>query len=182
MESFEVLGKNGRTFRTYKFRTGMRSPASYRSFHKRISIECTGEAVGCLERLLFRTGLDKLPQFFNVLQGKMSIVGPRTMPPDSAGRCGQWLYSLLAVKPGITGNWALHETKDPEQEIALTLHYVRNWSIWADLAIIGQTAFELFRTRLRSRLRTDKKIRRESGHESISAVRGLGDQTASPYR
>jgi len=152
VEWFEVLGKNGRPFRTYKFRTGMASPTSYRSFRRRVPMSNETMRAGHIERFLFHTGLDKLPQLLNVIRGKMSIVGPRTVPPQAVKQYGQWLYSILAVKPGITGNWALQETRDLEQEISLTLHYVRNWNIWSDLAIIIQTGFEMLRTRFRTRL------------------------------
>ncbi len=155
IESINVMGKNGRPFHTHKFRTGM--ALSYRSFRRRVPLTGINMKIRPIERFLFVTGLDKLPQIFDVLTGKMSIVGPRTLTPEVIRQYGQWIQSILAVKPGFTGNWALNNSRDLEQEISLTLHYVRNWNIWTDLGIILQTVYEAFRTRFRTRLETDQE-------------------------
>jgi lipopolysaccharide/colanic/teichoic acid biosynthesis glycosyltransferase len=152
-ETFKTMGKNGRVFLSYKFRTGL-IPRHFRSLRSRVvTMAADSREPGSVERLLFRTGLDKLPQIFNVLAGQMSIVGPRTLSLEALRPYGKWLSGLLAVKPGITGSWALHEVGDLDQEISLTLHYVRNWNIWTDFVIIGQTIIQLVRTRFRTRMK-----------------------------
>lgn len=152
IERVRIWGKNGKAFVTYKFRTGAASATVYRSFRKTGQPSIQGRQLKSVERFLFQTGLDKLPQLFNVLAGKMSLVGPRTIPTELSNGHEKWLPVVLAVKPGIIGNWALKETADHDQEISLTVYYVRNWSIWLDIAILGQTAFEIARTRFRSRI------------------------------
>lgn len=105
--------------------------------------------------LLRRTSLDELPQFFNVLQGRMSIVGPR---PHAVAH--NELYRKLIrgymlrhkVKPGITGwaqvNGLRGETEDLEKmkaRIEYDLYYMQNWSIWLDLWIIMRTVLVVLR-------------------------------------
>ena len=151
IESFEVLGKNGRTFRTLKFQSGLNGPTGHRSFRKRVKLDVDQDSLNSTGKFLFRTALDKLPQLFNVMTGSMSLVGPRVVPLGLAKQYGPSLPGLLAVKPGMTGTWAFCEGQELEHEISLTLYYVRNWSIWQDLAILLKTAFEIIRTRFRTR-------------------------------
>ena len=152
IKRFEVLGKDGRTFHTYKFGTGMDRPTSYRSFHKRDQEGTETAHMTPLARFLFRTALDKLPQIFNVVMGKMSLVGPRTVPVDFVQNYRPWLSSIIAVKPGMTGTWAFQKFNDLDHEISLTLYYIRNWGIWKDCFILFQTFLEIFRTRFRTRI------------------------------
>ncbi len=89
--------------------------------------------------LLLRTGLDKLPQLFNVLAGQMSLVGPR---PRAAGAepedpCGA--QNLHTVKPGIIGPWTIDAVWLSGDERQDELYYVRNWTVWLDLQVIFQT-------------------------------------------
>lgn len=151
-KSFNVLGKNSRPIRIYKFGTGMDVPTSYRSFRRGDSSNLHPAMMTGVGRFLFRTGLDKLPQLFNVLTGKMSIVGPRIVSPEVSSRYGPWLPGILAVKPGLIGIWALRDARDLEQEILMTFHYLKNWSIWDDFAVFGQTVLELLRSHLRTRI------------------------------
>ena len=106
---------------------------------------------------LRRTSLDELPQFFNVLSGKMAIVGPR---PHAVEHNEQ--YKLLVdrymarhkIKPGITG-WAqvngfrgeTDTLEKMQKRIDFDLHYIENWSLWFDLRIIGMTIGEVIRPR-----------------------------------
>jgi lipopolysaccharide/colanic/teichoic acid biosynthesis glycosyltransferase len=100
-----------------------------------------------LGRFLRRTSLDELPQLLNILRGEMSLVGPRMIAPEEASRYGKWQLNLLTVKPGITGPWQVRGRSDLpyEQRIQLSMHYVRNYSIWLDLAILFRTAGVLVR-------------------------------------
>lgn len=151
-DRFEVLGKGGKRFFTYKFKTGITRATLYRSFRSRVHPGPQAGELRGIERFLFRTGLDKLPQLINVLKGEMSLVGPRTIPPEVERLYGHWLKQIVCVKPGMVGNWALREAGSLEQEISLTIHYIRNWSFWTDLAILIQTALEMLRPHFRRRL------------------------------
>lgn len=150
MVGFEVLGKNARPFRMYKFGTGINVPTNYRSFHKRGKHDPDMVKMASMARFLQYTALDKLPQLFNVLLGRMSLVGPRIVPIHSTRQYGPWLLGVLAVKPGMTGTWAFQESGNLEQEISSSIYYVRNWNIWKDLAILGQSILAVIRTLFRN--------------------------------
>ena len=106
-------------------------------------------------RLLRKSSLDEFPQFFNVLAGDMSIVGPRPHPiklnDDYSPRIRK-LMSRHYVKPGITGlaqcmGYRGETTNflDMKNRITLDRFYVENWSMWFDVKIIFQTVFSLLR-------------------------------------
>ena len=133
-----VLGRNGRPFRTWKLRIGCLdeegrtlSPVVDRRQPQ------TRHPLGLY---LYEMGLDKLPQLFNVLGGQMSLVGPRTVSVGQGDRYGQWLPSLLTIKPGITGPWAVAgRDRSLAAEITLDMYYIRNWTIWFDFQVLFQT-------------------------------------------
>ena len=132
-EPYYVLGAREKQFTTWKFRTHYADPA-----------RCTVDYP--FARWLYRLGLDKLPQFMNILRGEMSLVGPRPIPAARAAIYQEWLPTLLAVKPGFTGPWVVgaREVHSLEDEIRLDLYYIRSWTIWLDLQILMQTALRLF--------------------------------------
>ena len=87
------------------------------------------------------TGLDELPQLFNVLQGHMSLVGPRPIVQDEIHRYGEDFLLYQRVTPGITGLWQVSVRSEggiAEQE-AYDSYYIRNWSVWLDLYILSRT-------------------------------------------
>ncbi len=131
-EPYHVLGAHQKPFTTWKFRTHYADPA-------RRTVDYP------LAWWLYRLGLDKLPQFINILRGEMSLVGPRPIPVARAAVYQEWLPTLLAVKPGFTGPWVVgaREVLTLEDEIRLDLYYIRNWTIWLDLQILLQTALRL---------------------------------------
>jgi lipopolysaccharide/colanic/teichoic acid biosynthesis glycosyltransferase len=97
-------------------------------------------------RILRKYSLDELPQFYNVLRGDMSLVGPR---PPIAREVEQ--YELdhlrrLEVLPGITGLWQVEARQDPsfDSYISLDTAYVDNWSLWLDLKILARTVGVVF--------------------------------------
>lgn len=142
LEQHPIHGLRGRIFDTIKFRTGLLG-TTRRSLVRPILGELSdnpGHNASGLGLFLYRTGLDKLPQLFNVLAGQMSLVGPRTIPAGNEDRFGQWLPNLLTVKPGMTGPWAIANCPRLEDEVRLTIYYIRNWTIWLDFQIIFQTA------------------------------------------
>ncbi len=129
LEPHQVLGVREKTFTTWKFRTRDDQTKDHP-----------------LGYPLYRAGLDKLPQVFNVLRGEMSLVGPRPIPTYRAQVYQEWLPTLLTVKPGLTGPWVVDgaAVDSFEAEIRLDLYYIRNWTIWLDLQIIWQTVWRLF--------------------------------------
>src|ERR1039458_4989587 len=146
--SSERIGKKGRVFRCTKFRTMVRDAEKRRAdvMHMnerdgvlfKISNDPRITNVG---RFLRKYSLDELPQFFNVLKGDMSIVGPR---PPLASEVQEYKLGHLRrldVTPGITGLWQVQARQDPsfDSYISLDVTYIDNWSIWLDLKIIGRT-------------------------------------------
>jgi lipopolysaccharide/colanic/teichoic acid biosynthesis glycosyltransferase len=92
--------------------------------------------------LLRRTSLDELPQFFNVLQGNMSLVGPRPPVPYEVEAYQFWhRRRLLEAKPGITGLWQVNGRSRVKFDdmVRLDLRYARSWSPWMDLKILLRT-------------------------------------------
>lgn len=129
-DPYPVLGMREKQFITWKFRTrDLRTDRDH-----------------ALGHLFYRLGLDKLPQFFSVLRGDMSLVGPRPVPTERALLYQEWLPTLASVKPGITGPWVVAgaSVDSLEAEIRLDLYYIRNWTIWLDLQMLLQTGLRLF--------------------------------------
>jgi exopolysaccharide biosynthesis polyprenyl glycosylphosphotransferase len=151
----ERVGKDGRPFVLYKFRT-MVVNAEARLPELRNLNDTDGELFKLREdprvtpvgRRLRRYSLDELPQLVNVLKGDMSLVGPR--PPlarEVAGYPAD-MRRRLVVKPGLTGLWQVSGRSDLswEESIRLDLTYVENWSLAMDLAILARTASAVVRT------------------------------------
>jgi len=93
-------------------------------------------------RFLRRTSLDELPQFFNVLNGEMSLVGPRPPIPYEVEEYDIWhRRRLLEAKPGITGLWQVHGRSRVKFDdmVRLDLQYARNWTPWMDITILLRT-------------------------------------------
>jgi len=142
------LGWNGETIMIYKFRS------MYQHAESSVLTQATkgDPRITPLGRFLRSTSLDELPQFINVLQGNMSIVGPR---PHALSHNDQYMqliprYMLRhKVKPGITG-WAQvnglrgeTDTVDKmEARIQADIYYIEHWSLWFDLRIIFMTVFK----------------------------------------
>jgi exopolysaccharide biosynthesis polyprenyl glycosylphosphotransferase len=144
----ERIGKKGRVFRCTKFRTMVRDAEMRRAdvMHMnerdgvlfKISNDPRITGVG---RFLRKYSLDELPQFWNVLRGDMSIVGPR---PPLASEVREYKLSHLRrldVTPGITGLWQVQARQDPsfDSYISLDVTYIENWSIWLDFKILART-------------------------------------------
>ncbi|XVU30477.1 sugar transferase [Actinoplanes sp. CA-054009] len=151
----ERVGKDGRLFTLYKFRT-MVVNAEARLIELRNLNDTDGELfkmrkdprITPIGRWLRRFSIDELPQLVNVLKGDMSLVGPR--PPlarEVAGYPSDMLRRL-AVKPGLTGLWQVSGRSDLswEESIRLDLTYVENWSLSMDLAILARTVSAVARS------------------------------------
>lgn len=149
----ERIGKKGVVFRCYKFRTMVRDAEKRRAdvmhMNERDDVLfkiSNDPRVTRLGRFLRKYSFDELPQFFNVLRGEMSIVGPR---PPLAGEVRK--YDLdhlrrLDVTPGITGLWQVQGRQDPSfaSYVSLDVSYIDNWSIWLDFKIILRTIAVVF--------------------------------------
>ena len=146
------IGKDGETFLCYKFRT-MRSDGDARLawvFEVDPIARADWNADQKLDRdprvhatgdFLRRTSLDELPQFWNVLMGDMSVVGPRPIVAAEAGKYGKHFEDYCAVRPGITGAWQVggRSRTSYEERVALDVDYVRNASFLDDVRIVLKT-------------------------------------------
>lgn len=96
-----------------------------------------------------RYSLDELPQFFNVLKGDMSLVGPRPHQEREVDRYSEYHRRLLTIKPGITGMAQVSGRSDLafEDEYRLDVFYIENWSLWLDILICFKTAGALLKRR-----------------------------------
>ena len=93
-------------------------------------------------RVIRKWSLDELPQFYNVLRGDMSLVGPRPSLPKEISQFEPWQKRRLSVRPGITGLWQVkgrNNIHNFEEWMKLDLQYIDNWSFGRDLKIVGQT-------------------------------------------
>jgi lipopolysaccharide/colanic/teichoic acid biosynthesis glycosyltransferase len=101
-------------------------------------------AVGAMLR---RTGLDELPQLWNVMKGQMSLVGPRMITPIELKKYGDasWIFSKM--KPGLTGYWQISNDQQVsyDRRIAMDLFYTENWSLLFDLKILIKTPVRVLR-------------------------------------
>jgi exopolysaccharide biosynthesis polyprenyl glycosylphosphotransferase len=143
-------GLNGAPFSIFKFRT-MTTNAEQFQHELAAMNEMTGPVfkvtndprVTPLGRILRRYSLDELPQFFNILRGEMSLVGPRPLPVDEVRRFNDLAHRRrLSVKPGLTCLWQVsgrNKITDFKEWVRLDLEYIDNWSIWLDLLILLRT-------------------------------------------
>jgi exopolysaccharide biosynthesis polyprenyl glycosylphosphotransferase len=142
------IGKKGRRFAFYKFRTMVNNAdelrARLRAMNERegpffkIANDPRITRVG---KLLRKYSLDELPQLWNVLKGDMSLVGPRPPIEDEVDQYSLEHLRRLDVTPGITGLWQIKARRDPsfERNIALDLEYIENWSPTMDVKILLRT-------------------------------------------
>ena len=142
------VGRNGRTFRIYKFRTMVADAESRKE--SLLALNEAGDGmfklsddprVTAVGRYLRRTSLDELPQLINVLRGEMSLVGPRPLVVDEDVLVEGLDRSRLHLTPGMTGPWqVLGATRVPMEEmVGLDYLYVANWSLWADVKLLLRT-------------------------------------------
>jgi exopolysaccharide biosynthesis polyprenyl glycosylphosphotransferase len=142
------VGKNGRTFTVYKFRTMVidaeerKAQLAGQNEVDAVLFKIRGDPrITRTGALLRRYSLDELPQLINVLLGEMSLVGPRPPLPEEAANYGDYVRRRLVVKPGLTGLWQVNGRSDLswEESVRLDLRYVENWSFALDLQILWKT-------------------------------------------
>ncbi len=97
--------------------------------------------------MLRRTGLDELPQLWNVIRGEMSLVGPRMITPIELKRYGNASWIFSEMKPGLTGYWQVSGDQQAsyDRRIEMDLYYTKNWSLLFDLKILVQTPARVLR-------------------------------------
>ena len=141
-------GLNGKRFTLYKFRT-MCTDAECRKGELLSKNEMSGPVfkikddprVTAIGRALRKFSIDEIPQFFNILKGDMSLVGPRPPLPHEVSRFEPWQHRKLSVKPGLTCLWQVNGRNniDFEEWMRLDLQYIDNWSLWLDAKILAKT-------------------------------------------
>ncbi len=150
------LGRSGRLFNCWKFRSMVEDAERhlhaddklrhhYVSNHFKIP-EHLDPRITRLGRFLRRTSLDELPQLWNVLRGDMSLVGPRPIVPLESSYYGEDLSTLLSVRPGLTGAWAVHGRSQLgyPRRASIELEYARTWTMATDVRILARTPSAVF--------------------------------------
>lgn len=153
------VGLNGRLFTFYKFRSMMMNAAEVLEKMKREEPE-RYRAINIMEepffkakdgddpritrigRFIRKTSLDELPQFYNVLRGDMSLVGPRPPLPKEVAELEPWQRRKLSVKGGLTCLWQAsgrNEITNVDEWMRLDLEYIDNWSLWLDVKLLFKT-------------------------------------------
>jgi lipopolysaccharide/colanic/teichoic acid biosynthesis glycosyltransferase len=131
------IGQGGRPFQMYKFRT-MRTTASAYEYSPR---ESGDDRITRIGKFLRKTSLDELPQLLNVLQGNMSLVGPRPEMPFIVKRYSAHHRRRLQVTPGLTGLWQLSGDRAflIHENIEYDLYYIQHRNFFMDLAVLLHT-------------------------------------------
>jgi exopolysaccharide biosynthesis polyprenyl glycosylphosphotransferase len=144
----ERVGRNGKTFKMLKFRSMVQTAEADLA-----ALIEKNEGSGPLFKMkndprvtrvgqfLRRLSLDELPQFWNVLTGEMSLVGPRPPLQTEVEDYERYVHRRLYIKPGLTGMWQVNGRSDLswEESVRLDLYYVENWSLTGDLIILWRT-------------------------------------------
>jgi Undecaprenyl-phosphate galactose phosphotransferase WbaP len=146
------IGMNGETFRCLKFRTMVTDAERIlrellaRDPQARAEWAATQKLrhdprITPIGRFLRKTSLDELPQLFNVLRGEMSLVGPRPIVEAEVPRYGKDIGFYYETRPGMTGLWQVSGRSDASyaRRVQLDLWYVKNWTLWHDVAILLKT-------------------------------------------
>ncbi len=156
----ERLGRNGRPFRFYKFRS-MRHDSDDTIHRQFAAMFINGDESGCADSnegekvfklkrdpritavgaFLRRTSLDELPQLFNILKGDMSLVGPRPPIAYEIENYQPWHMERLKAVPGLTGLWQISGRSEVsfDEMVRLDVRYINEWSLWRDLVIVAKT-------------------------------------------
>ncbi len=143
------VGLRGRIFFIYKFRTMIADAEKQKAALSQYN-ESDGPAfkiandprITGFGRILRKTGIDEVPQLFNVIKGEMALIGPRPMLPDEVTEQEEWHLKRLCIKPGITGSWQIQPQRNKvsfDTWMQLDREYVENWSLATDFRIFFGT-------------------------------------------
>lgn len=152
MYNAERIGKDGKSFKCYKFRSMYTNgdeileqylaenpdkKVEWETYHKLDD----DPRVTPFGKFIRRTSIDELPQLLNVLYGDMSLVGPRPYLPREAEEMGEALDTIVLVKPGITGHWQVNGRSDVDfvNRLKMDCWYVHNRSFWMDIQLLFKT-------------------------------------------
>jgi Undecaprenyl-phosphate galactose phosphotransferase WbaP len=152
------VGRHGKKFRCLKFRSMVvnseqvlkdllaRDPEARAEWEREFKLK-NDVRVTRIGRFLRRTSLDELPQFWNVLRGEMSFVGPRPIIDQELERYGEASKYYLMATPGITGLWQVSGRNDVDYatRVSLDVSYVENWTFRKDIGILFKTFFVVIR-------------------------------------
>ena len=160
--SQERIGRNGRPFRMWKFRS-MVVDAEARLAEVEASNARSGPLfkaardprITKVGQVLRATSIDELPQVFNVIRGDMSLVGPRPALAREVEQFSPALQRRSAVLPGVTGIWQIEGRDEPDFSLyeEADIFYVENWSVTLDVAILVRTFFSILARAARYRPR-----------------------------
>jgi exopolysaccharide biosynthesis polyprenyl glycosylphosphotransferase len=150
----ERIGLRGRKFKLFKFRT-MVVDAESQLMKLKAQNEADGPVFKIKEdpritrvgKFLRKTGLDELPQLFNVVKGEMSLIGPRPPLEEEVKQYERWQLRRLSVKPGITCTWQIIPDRHDvsfEEWMELDLNYIDNWNLFRDLGLFFKTVRTFF--------------------------------------
>ncbi len=150
----ERIGKNGKPFKLIKFRTMKQdprpiqeqlTPEQYAEYLKDFKV-INDPRVTKMGNFLRKTSIDEIPQLLNILAGHMSFVGPRPLIQVETERFGEYRETLLKVKPGLTGHWAVNgrNCTTYQKRMELELYYVTHRNFWMDVAIFFKTIGVVF--------------------------------------
>jgi lipopolysaccharide/colanic/teichoic acid biosynthesis glycosyltransferase len=150
---WRVVGKDGKPFLGYKFRSMVANAEQLKATLAERN-EMTGPVfklardprLTLLGTWMRRYSLDELPQFYSVLKGDMSLVGPRPPLVTEYAEFSEFQKQKLAIKPGITCLWQVNgrnRINDFDEWVRLDLQYIRNWSLTLDLKILMKTVREV---------------------------------------
>ncbi len=145
----ERVGLRGRRFTLYKFRSMYTGAEGSLSELKALN-EMDGPVfkikndprITRIGKILRKTGLDELPQLYNVFRGEMSLIGPRPPLASEVVNYERWQLRRLSVKPGITCTWQVIPNRNEvkfERWMQLDLQYIDNWSLWKDFSLLIKT-------------------------------------------
>lgn len=148
----ERVGQHGRRFNCMKFRSMIANsqevlekllasdPQARAEWQKDFKLKADPR-ITPIGQFIRKTSLDELPQLWNVLKGEMSLVGPRPIVDEELARYGEDCEYYLMAKPGITGLWQVSGRNDIDYSTRVYLDgwYVKNWSLWYDIAILFKT-------------------------------------------
>lgn len=148
----ERIGRGGRKFKCLKFRSMIinskevleklleTDPSAKAEWDKDFKLK-NDPRITAIGHFLRKTSLDELPQLWNVLKGEMSLVGPRPIVQQELERYGENAEYYLMTNPGMTGLWQVSGRNDTDYatRVYLDAWYVKNWSLWYDIAIMFKT-------------------------------------------
>lgn len=154
------IGRNGKTFKYYKFRTMVvnaktklreylaANPEAQKEWEESYKLK-NDPRITKVGHFLRKSSLDELPQLFNVLKGEMSLVGPRPIIRTEIRKYGDYIQDFYLVRPGITGVWQVSGRSDTtyDERVRMDSWYVHNWSVWIDIVYLVKTILVVIKSK-----------------------------------